>query len=157
MPSVHNVLRALETLEFTRGFDRKQLESMASISTYVTFSEGATIFHEGDASDLVYLIVEGEVSLKTKVPGHDQVTILTLGPGQLLGWSSLFTPQQKTAGARANKATKAIAVNALELIELCKANTALGFMVMWRVADVIAGRLRAARQQLQEIFEPSGK
>lgn len=153
MSSTINVLEALNTLEFTREFDQKQREKMASISTYVTFSKGATIFQEGDASDLVYLIVEGEVSLTTKVPGHGQVDILTIGPGQLLGWSSLFTPKRKTAGAHTLGPTKAIAINAHKLIDLCKQNTDLGFQLMWQVADVISGRLRAAREQLLDIFE----
>jgi CRP-like cAMP-binding protein len=154
MSSNTNVLEALNRLEFTSGLDPKQLEKIASISTYVTFSEGATIFHENDASDLVYLIVEGEVSLTTKVPGHGQVDILTIGPGQLLGWSSLFTPKRKTAGANTKSPTKAIAINALKLIELSKENTDLGFQIMWQVADVISGRLRAAREQLLDMFEP---
>lgn len=153
MSSTINVLEALNTLEFTRDFGRKQLEQIASISTYVTFSEGATIFHEGDTSDLVYLIVEGEVCLTTKVPGHGQADILTIGPGQLLGWSSLFNPKRKTAGAYTISPTKAIAINAHKLIDLCKQNTELGFELMWRVADVISGRLRAAREQLLDIFE----
>lgn len=155
MPSIHNVIQALQSLEFTRGFDLKQLERLAAISTYVTFSEGATIFQEGDESDLVYLLVEGEVALTTKVPGHGQVTILTLGAGQLLGWSSLFIPKRKTAGARTNAPSKAIAINALELIELCEADPPFGFTIMWQVADVISGRLRAAREQLLDMFEPA--
>jgi hypothetical protein len=54
-------------------------------------------------------------------------------------------------------ATKAIAINAIELVELCKEDTDLGFRIMWQVADVIAGRLRAARHQLLDIFEPTKK
>lgn len=154
MTSTHNVLQALQSLEFTQQFEMKQLEKIAAISTYVTFSNGAVIFHEGGASDLVYLIVDGEVSLTTKVPGHGQVTILTIGSGQLLGWSSLFVPKRKTAGARTNVPTEAIAINALQLIELCKEDTAFGFNIMWQVADVISGRLRAARYQLLDMFEP---
>ena len=148
------VQQALDSLEFTRALEKDQREKIASISTYVTFSEGASIFREGDASELVYLIMEGEVSLTTQVPGHGQVVILTLGPGQLLGWSSLFLPQRKTAGARTVKPTKAVAINATQLLELCKADSELGYAVMWRVAEIISNRLRAARDQLLDIFEP---
>lgn len=151
------VLQALQSLEFTKDLEPKELEKLASIATYVTFSDGATIFREGDSSELVYLITEGEVSLFTKVPGHGQVTILTLGPGQLLGWSSLFPPQRKTAGALTNAPTRAIAINALQLLDLCQSDTELGYRIMWRVADIISGRLRAAREQLLDIFEPAKK
>ena len=155
--SAQIVTQALQSLEFTRDFEPKKLEKLAAISTYVTFSEGAMIFREGDSSELVYLIIEGEVSLLTQVPGHGQVTILVLEPGQLLGWSSLFPPQRKTAGARTNAATRAIAINALKLLDLCQGDTDFGYSIMWKVADIISGRLRAAREQLLDMFEPAKK
>ena len=147
------VLNALRSMEFTQDLKPKQFEKLASIATYVTFSEGATIFREGDDSELVYLILEGQVSLLTQVPGHGQVTILTLGPGQLLGWSSLFPPQKKTAGAQTRTSTKAIAINASQLHELCTTDYDIGYEVMSRVAQVISNRLSASRDLLLDMFE----
>ena len=155
--TTETVLRALQSLEFTQDLELKHLEKLATISTLVTFSEGATIFREGDVSELVYLIEEGQVSLMTQVPGHGQVTILTLGPGQLLGWSSLFPPERKTAGAQTMEPTRLIAINATQLRELSQTDHALGNSIMWRVAEIISNRLRAARTQLLDIFEPTKK
>jgi CRP-like cAMP-binding protein len=152
-----SIFEALQSIEFTKDLDTDHLEKLSSIATHVTFTEGATIFQEGDASELVYLIESGEVALLTQVPGHGQVTILTLGPGQLLGWSSLFPPERKTAGAQALEPTRVIAINATQLRELCQEDFELGYSIMWRVADVISTRLRAARIQLLDIFEPMKK
>jgi CRP-like cAMP-binding protein len=149
------LIRALETIEFTQDLDKKHLETLASISSQVSFSEGANLFREGDISELVYLVEEGEVILETQVPGHGQVAIHTLGPGQLLGWSSLFPPEKKTANARASIPTRAIAINAAKLRELCDTEFELGCKIMWRVAQVISNRLRIARSQILDIFEPS--
>ncbi len=151
------VLQALRSIEFTQDLDSNLLEKLASISTPVTFSEGATIFREGDVSELVYLIQEGQISLVTQVPGHGQVTILTLGPGQLLGWSSLFPPERKTAGAITNEPTRLIAINATKLRELSQTDHELGNSIMWRVAEIISKRLRAARAQLLDTFGPTNK
>ncbi|HEY44193.1 MAG TPA: cyclic nucleotide-binding domain-containing protein [Anaerolineae bacterium] len=155
--TLETVLLALQSMEFTQGMKQEHLEKLATIATHVTFSEGATIFREGDASELVYLIEEGQVSLVTQVPGHGQVTILTLGPGQLLGWSSLFPPQRKTAGAQTLEPTRVIAINATQLRELCQTDHSLGNSIMWRVAEIISDRLRAARAQLLDIFGPTSK
>ena len=151
------VLSALNSMEFTEGLTQKQLEALSSIATYVTFSEGATIFREGDDSELVYLIQEGEVSLLTQVPGHGQVTILTIGPGQILGWSSLFSPKKKTAGAQTNTATRAIAINAHQLLELCQSEHDIGYEIMWRVANVAMVRLSASRDLIMDMFAPSSE
>lgn len=155
--SSESVLKALQNLEFTRDLETAHLEKLASISTRVTFTEGASIFREGDISELVYLIEEGQVLVVTQVPGHGQVTLLTLGPGMLLGWSSLFPPERKTAGAVSDTPTKVIAINATQLRELAQTDHALGNSIMWRVAEIISNRLRAARTQLLEIFEPTKK
>ncbi len=151
------LIQALKSMDFTQELEQKHLETLASISTQVTFSEGSSLFREGDVSELVYLIEEGEVALETQVPGHGQVVIHTVGPGQLLGWSSLFPPERKTAGARALKPTKAIAINATRMRELCQKDHELGCKLMWRVAEVISSRLRIARAQLLDIFEPGKK
>jgi len=147
------LLNALRSMEFTQGFTPKQLEKLAAISTYVSFSEGATLFHEGDDSELVFLIQEGEVSLFTQVPGQGQVTILTIGPGQLLGWSSLFPPQKKTAGAQTNLPTKVISIQATYLAAVCAEDHARGFEIMSRVAQVSTKRLIAARNLIMDTFE----
>jgi CRP-like cAMP-binding protein len=152
-----SLIRALETMEFTQDLDRNHLKKLASISTHVTFSEGANLFREGDTSELVYLIEDGEVILETQVPGHGQVAIHTIGPGQLLGWSSLFPPEKKTADARAEIPTRAIAINAAKLRELFDTDHELGCKMMWRVAQVISNRLRIARTQILDIFEPARK
>jgi CRP-like cAMP-binding protein len=152
-----SLIRSLKSLEFTQDLDPKHLERLASISTQVTFSEGASLFREGDVSELVYLIEEGQVALETQVPGHGQVVIHTVGLGQLLGWSSLFPPERKTAGARALTPTRAIAINAIKMRELCQSDHELGYKLMWRIADVISSRLRVARAQLLDIFEPGRK
>jgi CRP/FNR family cyclic AMP-dependent transcriptional regulator len=151
------VLSSLQSIEFTQELDQKHLEKLATIATHVTFSEGAMIFREGDVSELVYLIEEGQVSLVTQVPGYGQVTVLTLGPGQLLGWSSLFPPERKTAGAQTVEPTRLVAINSRQLREMCQTDHDLGNSIMWRVAEVISNRLRAARAQLLDIFEPTKK
>jgi CRP/FNR family cyclic AMP-dependent transcriptional regulator len=149
------VLQALQSMEFTSDLTVAHLEKIAKIATQVTFSEGATVFREGDATELVYLIEDGRVALQTRVPGHGQVTILTVGPGDFLAWSSLFPPQRKTASGRAVTPTRAIAINASQLLDLCQAEPDIGMVIMWRVAAVISERLRAARMQLLDVFAPS--
>jgi CRP/FNR family cyclic AMP-dependent transcriptional regulator len=148
-----SILEALKAMDFFQGLEANHLETLASIATQVTFSEGAILFGEGDLSELVYLIQEGEVALETKVPGHGQVVIHTVEPGQLLGWSSLFPPERKTARARALTPTKVIAINATSLRALCQKDHELGCKVIWQVADVISSRLRIARTQLLDMFE----
>lgn len=149
-------LEALQSTQFTHDLASRHLEKLASMATEVTFSEGDTIFREGDLTEVVYLILDGRVAVEIRVPGRGQVSILTVDPGGLLGCSSVFPGKRKTAGARAVVRTRAIAINATQLWEACQADHDLGYAMMWRVAEVIAGRLDATRLQLLDMFGSSG-
>lgn len=136
---------ALQSIEIAKDFNEDQLEKLGAIATYVTFSVGATIFEEGDESELVYIIIEGKVNLLTMVPGRGDVEILSLGSGDLLGWSSLFPPKKKTASAQTRTTTSLIAIKAQQLTDLCQVDHVLGYKLMIRVARVIAHRLQTSR------------
>jgi CRP-like cAMP-binding protein len=141
-------------MELARGLDPKHVDKLASIAKEAAFAEDQTIFHEGDLSDEVYLIQEGQVAIEIHVPSRGRMTILTVGPGQLLAWSSLFTTQRKTASGRTLSPTRAITINGADLREACDADHDLGYTVMWKVAGVIADRLKATRLQLLDMFAP---
>ena len=146
------VLESLQDMEFTRTLSPEQLEKLAGISLAVTFAEGQMLFHERDVGEFVYLIDEGQVATDIFVPGKGPVTVMTLGPGQLVGWSSLLLSENKTASAKAVTATRAIAINAAQLREMMDQDHDMSCVILWEVARVIAGRLRATRLHLLDIF-----
>jgi CRP-like cAMP-binding protein len=148
-------LETFQELDFTKDMDPAVLEHLSTLAFEVNFAEGQWIFRETDVGELVYLIREGKVALSISVPGQGRKTILTLGPGQILGWSSLFPAGRKTASARTVTPTKAFAFNAAQLREAMDENRDLGCALLWAIADVIAGRLKATRLQLLDIFAPS--
>ena len=149
------VLEQLQELEFTRDLEAGHIEKLAAIAYEVTFVAGQTLFREKDVGEFVYLIAEGKVALDIYVPGRGRTSVLTVGPGELLGWSSLFPSAQKTASARAVTDTQAIALNAAQLRDVMQADHDLGCALLWRVTEVIAGRLKATRLQLLDIFAPA--
>ena len=146
------ILKSFEELEIARDLTPEQIETLASMAFEVSFSEDQVIFREADVGELLYIIVDGQAAIDIFVPGQGRTTVLTVGPGQLLGWSSLFPSGRKTAGARTTTPTTAIAVNAAQLREAMQADHDLGCALLWRISEVIAGRLKATRLQLLDIF-----
>ena len=60
------------------------------------------------------------------------MTILTVGPGEVFGWSSLFLERPKTASARAVEPTTALALDANRLRALCDLDPGLGYVLTRR-------------------------
>lgn len=151
MPS-QAVRQMLQESEIARDLSQEQIEKLAALASERTFSEGEIIFRENEVGTVLYIIGEGQVAIEIRVPGRGRRTILTVGSGQLLGWSSLFPSERKTAGARSVHPTRALAIDAASLRETIEQDHDLGCLLLWRIAEVIAGRLKATRLQLLDIF-----
>lgn len=59
-----------------------------------SFAQGQAIFHEGDPSGVMYVVIEGEIDIVV----HDTV-LASLGPGGILGEMALVDQQPRSATA----------------------------------------------------------
>ncbi len=139
----------------TRFLDELSDEDLAKVAGLATVEErnaGTILFREGVVSDRWNLIVRGSVALDMHVLGRGQVRILTVGPGEILGWSALLTDQRMTATATIVEAATFISIPGQKLQDLCDADRDVGYAVMRRMAIALAHRLLATRLQLLDLF-----
>jgi len=129
------------------------LKRMSAITTLHTFKAGQTIFREGDREDYLYVVQDGRVALDMYVPSRGKVLIYTAEQWDIFGWSSV-TPDvhQRTAGAIAVLESRVLCVEAEKLRRLCEVDHDLGYLVMRRLADIVASRLMVTRLQLLDMF-----
>ncbi len=142
----------LNHLAFTQGLEPDQQHRIAEIASPLAWDAGATVFREGDCDSVLYVVEAGRVAIEITIPGRGRVTILTVGPGEVFGWSSLFFQRAKTASARTVEPTKALALDAVRLRDLCDADTRLGYLLTRRILEVVSERLKATRMQLLDIY-----
>jgi CRP/FNR family transcriptional regulator, cyclic AMP receptor protein len=153
MSQPHAISRsALDQLAFTQGLEFDQQDRIAQIASAREWDAGVTVFREGDLDSSLYIVEKGRVALDIAVPGRGRMTILTVGPGDVFGWSSLFLQQAKTASARTVEPTRALLLAADLLRELCDVDPRLGYLLTRRILDVVSERLKAARMQLLDIY-----
>jgi CRP-like cAMP-binding protein len=141
-----------ENLDFTQGFDQAQIARLAEIATEVRWNTGEMVYREGDPGSPLYVVEDGRVALELTVPGRAAVTILSVGPGEMFGWSSLFYQRPKTSAARAVVPTRAVALDAARLRALCDADPVFGYAILRRILQVVSERLKATRMQLLDMF-----
>jgi CRP-like cAMP-binding protein len=135
------------------SLEPQHLETLAAFAQEVTWPEDRVVFREGEPDDRLYVVVEGLVALEIFVPGRGRVTILTVGPHEVLGWSAAVPEvEKKTASARALQTTRAIAIDAAKLYAACDQDHDLGYHVYRSLSAVIASRLKATRLQLLDIY-----
>ncbi len=135
-----------------QGLYPGHLDQIAAITTSTNWDAGTTVFREGDQDSFLYVVEEGRVAIEIAVPGRGRVVILTVGPGEVFGWSSIFADRHKTAAARTIEPAKALAIDAGRLRELCDAEPQLGYLLTRRILEVVSERLKATRLQLLDIY-----
>ncbi|MBL4883539.1 MAG: cyclic nucleotide-binding domain-containing protein [Planctomycetaceae bacterium] len=143
----------LEDHFFTDDLSESLINALAAIGRKVPITSGSVLFEQGSRHDCVYVICQGTIRLEMNVPGRGEIPILTIGAGELLGFSPLFEDQVMTARAIALEDGLAISIDAKELMELCEQNSELGYRVMKKIAGAYAKRLVATRLQLLDLFE----
>ena len=131
----------------------EHVERFAEISHIREVKAGETLFREGDKEDYMYVVLEGRVALNIFVPHRGKVRIYTLESWEVFGWSSV-TPvvRQRTAGATAVRDGRVIAIDAEKLRQACDQDHDLGYLVMSRLANIVASRLLVTRLQLLDMF-----
>jgi CRP/FNR family transcriptional regulator, cyclic AMP receptor protein len=153
MCPVEEVLARLKTIPWFNELSPDHLEKIASISHLRHVKAGEVFFREGDKQDYLYVVLEGRVALDMYIPHRGKMRFYTADKWDVFGWSSV-TPhvRQRTASAVAVMNGIVIGTDAEKLRQLCQEDHGLGFLVMSRLANVVASRLMVTRLQLLDMF-----
>jgi CRP-like cAMP-binding protein len=150
-----SLVQVLAKLRFSAPLPQDVLEKLAAAAVLVGFPSGATLFREGSPNDRLMIVAVGRVALDMRVPGRREVRILTLGPGDMVAWSSLLGEGRMTTSATAAEDTQVVSVPAADIAALCEANHTFGYYLMQRLSYALADRLVATRLQLLDLFSES--
>jgi CRP/FNR family transcriptional regulator, cyclic AMP receptor protein len=125
---------------------------LAGCARTTGWNDGATLFREGDPADAFYLVRRGRVALELFVPNRGPLTIETIEPGEVVGWSWLFQPYRWHFDGRAVGPVRAIQLDGACLRNKCDADPALGYELMRRFSQVMLERLQATRLRLADVY-----
>ena len=143
---------SLEDHPFFADMQSAHLDVIVACGTRVQFEAGAPLFAQGTVADRFYLLQSGTVALGISVPGRGSITVQTIGPGEVVGWSWLFAPYRWSFDARCQEAVTAYSFDGFCLRARCQADMALGYELMKRFAEVVVQRLDATRMQMLDFY-----
>ncbi len=139
---------------FFAGLTEPFLRSLVPSSRLVDYDTGATIAREGDPAREFCLIVHGKVALELVPHDRPRLTVLTLGPGEVFGWSWLVAPHLWRSDARALKPTRVLSVDGERLRAALEAHPADGYRFLLRFVPILGQRLDATRWQVLDVHRP---
>ena len=146
---------ALAAHHFLHGMAREQLAELAPAAHLVSLPAGRRVFEDGGRATGFWLIRSGSVALDLHVPGEGQITIETLGMGEVLGWSWQLPDRKWALGAVTIQPVEAFAFDGKAVRVLCDADPQLGYELSRRFLDVASNRLQAIRNRLLDRYVPA--
>ncbi|HEX6869168.1 MAG TPA: cyclic nucleotide-binding domain-containing protein [Candidatus Limnocylindrales bacterium] len=147
--------RALASGWFGASLPDAARRRLASLAVMTSVPLGATVIREGAAVDALGVVVEGRLAIRLAVPGRDVVTVLTIEPGDLVGWSALVPPYRATSTIVALEPTTIVTFPGERLRPAMDVEPALAVVVLRGVLEAVARRLAATRTQLLDLFARS--
>ncbi len=142
---------------FGAGLSATVRAQLAGLATEASYPAGATILEEGALVDALGIVVDGRVAVRLHVPGRGTQTILTVEPGDLVGWSALVTPHRSTSTVIALEPATIVNFNGPALRVALEADPMLAAAVLSRVFEAVGRRLTATRTQLLDLFARSAE
>jgi CRP-like cAMP-binding protein len=151
---METIAELLSAHPFFTGLKPEHLALIAGCGQNVHYAAGAYLLREGETADRFFAIRGGIVAVETYVPSRGAVTLQTLGPGEMLGWSWLFPPHVWQFDARARDEVRITVFDGTCLRNECDTDPTLGYELMKRLAGLISSRLAATRRQLIDVYGP---
>jgi CRP/FNR family cyclic AMP-dependent transcriptional regulator len=147
-----SLFETVSRCDFLRGIPGDLIVLLDRIASSRAYRAGDVLFLEGTVHPEFHLIAEGTVRLEMFVPRRGRVPILSLGPGDVLAWSSILSDSLMTSTAVALEDVRTITFEREQLLGLCETEHEIGYHVMRQLAAALSRRLLATRLQLLDLF-----
>ncbi len=143
---------ALRSCVLFTGFSEKQLSDLAELVEGEHLQDGQIIFAQDDPADRLYVLLSGRVAIRFKPHDGDMLTVTEIGQGGVFGWSAALGRRSYTSSAVCLQAGDALGLRGTDLRRLCEAQPETGVVILERLAEVIAQRLRSTHEQVVELL-----
>jgi CRP-like cAMP-binding protein len=150
-----NVINALRGISFLHDIDPDHLQQIASIAEIRVYDANDILFHEGEPAEYVYLVVTGRIMLELCPATIYQKNLMSVGPGEMLGWSSFVEQRNYASTGVVVAPTQLVKIDGKQLRAICDRDPEFGYDFMHRIMRTLAKRLTTTWSQLANIYVPN--
>jgi CRP-like cAMP-binding protein len=152
--SESSLVKKLHDISFLHGIDPLHLEQIASIAEVCEYVPTEILFHEGEEAEYVYFVVTGKIMLELCPSTIYQKSLMSVGPGEMLGWSSFVEQRHYASTGVVAAPTQLIRIEGKRLRAICDNDPEFGYDFMHRIMRGLAKRLTTTWTQLANVYLP---
>jgi CRP-like cAMP-binding protein len=144
----------LKKIELFDTLEESQLNALLSNSSVKSYSQGETIFQQGEEAKQLYILIQGEVDLTVKT--QEEIALMTSKiekEGAVFGTPSLMEPFRYNVTAKCLKPTKVLAIEAHHIRKKIEENPRMGVEIMRKLASIYFNRLNELRSGVSNLVK----
>jgi serine/threonine protein phosphatase PrpC len=134
--SVTKGIEALRDIELFRELSMPEIVKVYNALTHLRVDAGTPIIREGDKSEHLYVIVEGNVQVE-----RDHLPIAQLGTGSHIGEMALLNQKPRSATVTALEATTLLCLERSSFHQLMSHEPGIATKFLWKFAQTLSLRL----------------
>jgi len=142
----------LGKVEIFDELDKERLERISNICVEHRYDRGELVFEQNAKSDGLYIILSGEIDIQVQSSASNApLTVARLQRGQSFGEVALVDEGIRTATARvASPEARLLILRRADLMELCREDFELGFLLMRNLAADLALKMRQTDLRMRQ-------
>ncbi len=144
---------SFEQLPIFQGLTPEQIDQLHPLIMEYKCYAGTVIFEQGDPADFLYLVVAGEALIRYKPEDGPPITVTRVRPGGLVGWSAVIGRRFYTSGVECSQDSQLLRIRGLDLQSLCERFPETGLLILERLANLVAERLRHTHPEVVALLE----
>lgn len=138
----------LKSIPIFSTLSKKELKIISDIFHKREYSKDETVCLQGDPGLGMYVVLNGEVEVFVNDENNRKNSLAILGSGEFFGELSLIDNSPRSATVIATKKSELLGFFQPDLIEINRKNPSMGLKIIFKIAELLAERLRQTNEKL---------
>ncbi len=140
-----------DQLPIFEGMDTAQRTLFRKYFVFCDCTADDIIFEQGAPADFLYVVIEGEVSVRFKPDDGPELVVSRIKANGVFGWSAAFGSGTYTSGAICEEPTTLLSVRGTDLKMLRENHPETGILILERLATIVNERIENEGHHLQVV------
>ncbi len=149
------VFSILRGQEIFKDLEPTSLRKLSTLFEERIFSQGETIFEEGDIGNSMMLITSGEVRVSQRGEGDSEEALIVLKEGDVFGEMALIEGRPRSAATIAHSNVIIFEISRDNFLEYIRTDCGSGIKILLKLAKILSARLRETDNKLKAFVQLS--
>jgi len=143
---------SIEDLAFFQGLSATGRKRILADFRAEEHGRGDVLFLQDQPAERLYILVSGGVEIRYKPYDGEALTVSSIDPGGVFGWSAALGRTSYTSSAVCIADGRCLSIRGRDLRRICEQDPPTGVILLERLAEVIALRLTSTHEHVMEML-----